>query len=73
MNHLGRRIRPLTAGVDSAARANRADDGVGGRPNAFSVLDNMFEAIAHVQTASLHQSGGVGMAIDAAIALRLYL
>jgi hypothetical protein len=67
MNHLGRRIRPLTASVDSAARANRADDGVGGRPNAFSVLDDMFEGIAHVQTASLHQSGDVGMAIDAAI------
>lgn len=62
-----RRIHPLTLCVEPAAGANRANDGVDGRLDAFGALHDVFEGVAHVRAAPVHQPGGVGMAIDAAV------
>lgn len=63
-DHLLGRIHPFALGIDAAAGLDGANHRVGGGNDVAGAFDDIFEGIAHGLAAVLHQTRGVGVAIN---------
>lgn len=72
-NYVGGWLVPFATIIDAGAHADGAEDRVSAGSDGGRLFDDGFGGEAQIHAAKFHQSGGVSMAVDAAVIFKIVI